>query len=43
MKYNVETGPAAMTRVPAFTKNGPGIQKLMFWGPFTDTDSVEVA
>jgi hypothetical protein len=39
MRYAIEMGSGAMTYIPSFIKIGSGIQKLMWGGGFTDTQT----
>jgi hypothetical protein len=39
MNYAVEMGSGALIYVPSFIKIGSGIQKLMRWGGFRDTQA----
>jgi hypothetical protein len=36
MKYAVEMGTGVMIFMPSFIRIGSGIQKMMWWGEFTD-------
>jgi hypothetical protein len=43
MKYSVKMGSGGVIYILSFINIGSGVQKLIVWDTYTDTDSIEIA